>query len=153
MLVQLSQCRHHFPHLNNLKFAFSLPEGSVEATDQQSLISKKRRSPMHRSYIDFFVLFFTATSRAHTEHLIESRNDSLSSVLATIVCFCHFYNQNSYHYGDFQGQNFRLFNMGEPIKRISAQLIGGPQNKKAQHRSWHMANCNKLYHLKLNINA
>ena len=26
-------------------------------------------------------------------------------------------------------------------------------NKKAQHRSWHTANCNKLYHLKWNINA
>ena len=26
-------------------------------------------------------------------------------------------------------------------------------NKKAQHRSWHMAKCSKLYHLKWNINA
>ena len=26
-------------------------------------------------------------------------------------------------------------------------------NKKAQHRSWHTAKCNQLYHLKWNINA
>ena len=26
-------------------------------------------------------------------------------------------------------------------------------NKKVQHRSWHMAKCNTLYHLKWNINA
>ena len=27
------------------------------------------------------------------------------------------------------------------------------ENKKVQHRSWHTAKCNKLYHLKWNINA
>ena len=35
-----------------------------------------------------------------------------------------------------------------PLKRTNTT-----NNKKAQHRSWHMAKCNNLYHLKWNINT
>ena len=36
---------------------------------------------------------------------------------------------------------------------IIVPYITSYNNKKAQHRSWHTAKCNKLYHLKWNINA